>query len=128
MAISSVASNSVATAPSDATRTFVQAAPITIGSVSSKPAATGGGVSTQAPSTAQVAQAVKQVNDAFTQKGQNLYASIGTDKATGISVVKFQDANTQEVISQYPSKEVIAMADALGQQQDTKGRLIHVSA
>lgn len=68
------------------------------------------------------------MNDAFAQKGQNLSASIERDKATGISVVKFQDTVTKEVISQYPSKAIIAMADAFDQSQAAKGRLVNVSA
>lgn len=124
MTISSIASGSNAAAQSDSTRTLVQAAPVP---EAPKPGA-GASASTQAPSPEHLAQAIKQVNNTFTQKGQNLYASIGVDKATGISVVKIQDNNTQEVISQYPSKEIIAMAEALGQQQEARGRLLHVSA
>lgn len=128
MAISSIASNPVAAATSDGTRTFVQAPATAPEPVVSQPAATGAGVSTQAPSPERVAQAVKQVNEAFTQKGQNISASIGRDEATGISVVKIQDMNTKEIISQYPSKVIIAMADAFDQSQAAKGRLINVRA
>ena len=80
------------------------------------------------PSPAQVAHAVKQVNDAFVQKGQNLYASIEKDKETGINVVKLLDKNTKEVVRQYPSKEMVAIAAAITQYQESKGQLLDVSA
>ena len=83
---------------------------------------------TQAPSPERIALATKQVNDAFTRNEQNLYASIESDKATGISVVKFMDKNTHEEISQYPSKAIIAMAEAIGQGMKVKGLMMHVSA
>ena len=80
------------------------------------------------PSPAQVARAVKQVNDAFDQKGQNLYAAIEKDKETGINVVKLLDKNTKEVVRQYPSKEMVAIAAAITQYQESKGQLLDVSA
>jgi len=39
-----------------------------------------------------------------------------------------QDRNTKEVISQYPSKMIVAIAEAFGQSQEAKGRLLNVSA
>lgn len=127
MAISSIVSSSVATASSDGARASAQV-PSTVSGSGSPPSTTGTGASAQAPSPEQVARAVKQVNDAFSQMGQNLYASIEKDQTTGINVVKFQDRNTQEVVSQYPSKAIIAMAEALGQSQGAKGQLINTRA
>lgn len=86
------------------------------------------GAMNKAPSPAQVAHAVKQVNEAFVEKGQNLYASIEKDKETGISVVKLLDKNTKEIVRQYPSKEMIAIAAAITQYQESKGQLLDVSA
>ncbi len=125
MAISSVTPRSVATAPSDGKRSYVQAPPAAPSTVTQKPVAE---VKTQAPTQEHVAQAVKQVNEAFTQKGQNLYAAVERDKATGINVVKVLDKNTREVVSQFPSKEIVAMAAAMSHSQAGKGQLIHVSA
>lgn len=127
MAISSIVSSSVATASSDGARASVQV-PSTASDSSNPSSTTGTGASTQAPSPEQVTRAVKQVNAAFTQMGQNLYASIEKDQATGINVVKFQDKNTKEVVSQYPSKAIIAMAEALSQSQGAKGQLINTRA
>ena len=83
---------------------------------------------TQAPSPNQVAQAVKQMNDAFTQKGQNIYATISIDKATGIDVVKIVDKETNETIVQYPSKAILEAAQALQHPQGSGGQLINTEA
>ena len=71
-----------------------------------------------------LAQAVKQVNDAFSQRGQDLYASFETDKATGIDVVKIVDKTTKETINQMPPREIIAFAQSLD-AQFRAGQLIH---
>lgn len=81
-----------------------------------------------APSPERVAQALKQVNETFSKKGQDIYAMIEKDKGTGISVVKVMDKKTDEVISQFPSKEIIAIAEAIKQYQEDKGYLLDVSA
>ena len=127
MDISSVESRPVATAPSGGTVVSGQTVPNASSSVVPN-AASVGIADIRVPSPEHISQAVKQVNDAFTQNGQNLYASIESDKATGISVVKFMDKNTHEEISQYPSKAIIAMAEAIGQGMKGKGLLMHVSA
>jgi len=80
------------------------------------------------PSPAQVNHAVNQVNEVFSQRGQNLYASLEKDKETGIHVVKLMDKNTKEIVSQYPSKEIVAIAAAITQYQESKGYLLNVSA
>lgn len=83
---------------------------------------------TQTPTAERVGRAVNQVNDTFSQRGQNIYASIEIDKTTGMSVVKFVDNNTNEEIGQYPSKAIVAMAESLSQLQDAKGQFLNVSA
>lgn len=128
MDISSVASKPVAAAPGDGTRVIGQTAPASSGSVAPKTASAGTDVAAQAPPPERVAQAVKQVNDDFIQKGLNLYASFEIDKTTGINVVKVMDKNTREVVRQFPSEEIIAIAEAIDRYQEGKGRLIHVSA
>ncbi|OIR12537.1 FlaG protein [mine drainage metagenome] len=76
----------------------------------------------------QVDKALKQVNDAFTQKNLNLLASVEKDKETGINVLKVTDKDTKEVIRQFPEQAVIVMAQAIDQSLDPKGHLIHVKA
>lgn len=72
--------------------------------------------------------ALKQVNDAFAKKSGNLVATIEKDKDTGINVLKITDKETKEVVRQFPSKAVIAMAQAIGESLDTKGQLISEKA
>ena len=72
--------------------------------------------------------ALKQVNDAFARKSGNLVATIEKDKDTGINVLKITDKDTKEVVRQFPSKAVIAMAQAIGESLDTKGQLISEKA
>ena len=127
MTISSITSKSVAIATSESVRSFVQSSVVTPKLLAPKNSAEVETL-TPPPSSERVSQAVNQVNEAFTQKGQNLYASIERDKETGIPVVKVLDKHTNEVISQFPSKEIIAIAQAISQSQDEKGKLIHVSA
>lgn len=80
------------------------------------------------PSSERVEQAVQQVNEAFNQKGQNLYAAIERDKATGINVVKVLDKHTDEVISQFPSKKILAIAEAIDQSLEDRGQLVNTRA
>ncbi len=93
-----------------------------------QPAADAPRVTTNEPSAERVSQAVKQVNEAFADKGQNLVASIEKDKATGINVVKISDKETNELVSQYPSKTMVAIAESLSQYQSKKGQMLNVSA
>ena len=125
MSISSVTLRAVTTT-NESTREFVQTTVSAPSPVAQKTAAAD--VAPQAPSPERVEQAVQQVNDAFSQKGQNLYAAIERDKETGINVVKVLDKNTEEVISQFPSKEIIAIAEAIDQSQEDKGQLLNVRA
>lgn len=75
-----------------------------------------------------IAEAIKQVNDAFSQIGQGLYASYQKDKITGIDVVQFRDANTKEVVRQIPSKEILAVAQSLSLPSGIQGQLIYDKA
>jgi flagellar protein FlaG len=127
MSITSIPSVPVASVASDGARGYAPEASAPANVPAQRPASPEVSAATPPPSEERVAQAVKQVNEAFTQKGQNLYAAIERDKATGINVVKVLDKNTREVISQFPSKAIVAMAEAL-QSQGSKGQLIHVSA
>lgn len=129
MTISSVASASIATVQSDGMRSY---SPPPASSASSSAAVTATpaaqNFAAQAPSPEHVAQAVQQVNEAFSQRGQDLYASIERDKDTGINVVKVLDKKTNEVISQFPSKEIIAIAESIDSAQEDRGQLLNVKA
>ena len=82
----------------------------------------------QTPTSTQVAKAVKQMNDSFNQRSQNMYATIGVDKASGVEVVKIVDRDTNETIVQYPSKAALAAADAIQRPKGTGGQLINANA
>ena len=68
-----------------------------------------------ASSLEQVQQAMKQVAEAVQAKASNLVFSI--DKDTGTTVVKVVDAETQTVIRQIPSEEMIDIAKAIEKLQ-----------
>lgn len=82
-------------------------------STGSAPAATTSNPSESSPSKTSLAQAIKQVNNSFSESGQNLTVSFGKDKQTGIDIITFTDTATHQVVSQIPSKAMIAMAQAL---------------
>jgi len=78
----------------------------------------------QIPSSNQVAQAVKQVNDAFTQKGLNLYAAFEKDKISGVNIVKIMEKKSNEVIRQLPPQEAVAFAQSLVLPEGWRGQWI----
>ncbi|MCE5181558.1 MAG: flagellar protein FlaG [Betaproteobacteria bacterium] len=102
----------------------VQMAPVVASPVSSTTGASSAPVVKSSPSPNQIEQAIGQVNDAFTQKGQNLYASFEKDKITGIEIIQFKDKDSEEVIRQIPSKEILAFAQSLELPQGWRGQWI----
>lgn len=64
---------------------------------------------------AQVRQASEQINEVLRQFDRNLQFTV--DEDTGIDVVKVIDTETEEVIRQFPSEEVLAIARALDKLQ-----------
>ena len=67
------------------------------------------------PSAAQLESAVHDLNQSMKANGSNLAFSIDPD--TEQTVVKLMDSSTGEVIKQFPSKEAIAIAKAIGDIQ-----------
>lgn len=82
----------------------------------------------EAPSSESLEQAVMQLNESFSQKGQNLYAAYEEDKITGINIIKIVDKKTNETISQMPPKEIVKFAQFIELSQETRGQLIHSMA
>lgn len=72
-----------------------------------------------------IAKGLKQLNDSFSQSGVNLSASYEKDRITGIEVVQIKDKNTNEVIRQIPSKEMLAIAQSIELPQGWRGQLIY---
>lgn len=71
--------------------------------------------SAQEPDRDTLMQAVEEVRKAIEPVAQDLLFSIDDD--TGRTVVKVVDSSTDEVIRQIPSKEVLAIAQALDKLQ-----------
>jgi flagellar protein FlaG len=72
-------------------------------------------VDTHKPSVAQLESAVHDLNQSMKANSSNLAFSIDPD--TEQTVVKLMDSSTGEVIKQFPSKEAIAIAKAIGEIQ-----------
>ncbi len=67
------------------------------------------------PTQAQLNHAVNQINDVIQTSNKDVLFSV--DNQSGRFVVKVMDTQTNEVIRQIPSKETLAIADALGKLQ-----------
>lgn len=114
----------VATTASDGAASTARAVPSAAGKPAAPPTAASGSGS---PSSDQISQAIGKANDAFAQKNQSLYASIETDKSTGIGIVKIMDKDSQQTVTQYPSKAIVEIAQSL-QSNSPVGHLIHAKA
>lgn len=67
------------------------------------------------PSVAELERALRDLNESMKENNSNLAFSIDPD--TEQTVVKVMDSSTGEVIKQFPSKEAIAIAKAIGDIQ-----------
>jgi flagellar protein FlaG len=65
----------------------------------------------QPPTAAQLKSAVDSINRAMQQSNQSLEFSV--DPTTKTPVVKMTDKETGKVISQYPSEQVLAIAQSI---------------
>jgi flagellar protein FlaG len=72
-------------------------------------------VEVRQPSAAQLESAVHDLNKSMKENSSNLSFSIDPD--TEQTVVKLMDSSTGELIKQFPSKEAIAIAKAIGDVQ-----------
>lgn len=70
---------------------------------------------TRKPSVAELERAVRDLNQSMKENHSNLAFSVDPD--TEQTVVKVMDSSTGEVIKQFPSKEAIAIAKAIGDIQ-----------
>lgn len=75
------------------------------------------------PTRNELDKAVKEVNDFVGAVNADLNFSV--DEDSGRTVVKVIDVNTKEVIKQYPSEEMLAIAKAL---DSIKGLLVQQKA
>ena len=81
----------------------------------SAPADTSTNVATQPPSPQQLKAAVENVNKALQQS--NLSLEFSVDPSTKTPVIKMMDSQSGKVIRQYPSEEVIAIAQSIDEYQ-----------
>lgn len=83
-----------------------------------------------APSQEAIAvyEAVRNVNEYVHNVQRNLQFSV--DEASGNTIIKVIDAETDEVVRQIPSQELLALASHLQQMRDaeTSGLLVESSA
>jgi len=79
----------------------------------------------QEVSSAEAGKAVEAANEQLKQIDSEL--SFQLDNETGIVVVKLIDRNTREVLRQVPSKEALAIAQAITQGRGT-GKIVKVDA
>jgi len=72
-------------------------------------------VAEQPLSSAQLESALNDANKVFEQSNRSLEFSVDTD--TKRSIVKLIDTETGDLIRQFPSEEMLAIASAIGQFQ-----------
>jgi flagellar protein FlaG len=80
----------------------------------------------QQPSGPQLKGAVDSINLAMRQANKSLELSI--DSSTKRPVVRMMDTDTGELIRQYPSKEVLAIAQGIDQFLNQQGLLLNKKA
>jgi flagellar protein FlaG len=80
----------------------------------------------QQPSDQQVKVAVESINQALKQANKSLQLSI--DPNTKSPVVKMIDSQTGELVRQYPTKEVLAIAQGIDQFLKHQGTLFKQEA
>ena len=71
----------------------------------------------QKPTDAQLSKEVNKINAALQQSNKNLELSVSIDKATNRQVVKMVDKTTGDVVVQYPSEAVLAIAQGIDEFQ-----------
>ena len=69
----------------------------------------------QPVSSAQLKSVVNDANEVFKQSNMSLEFSVDTD--TQNTIVKLIDTETGDLVRQFPSKEMLAIASAIGQFQ-----------
>lgn len=80
----------------------------------------------QQPSAQQLKSAVDSINQAMRQANKSVELSV--DSSTKKPVVKMMDSETGELIRQYPSEEVLAIAQAIDQYLGQQGLLFKQKA
>ena len=95
-------------APATQTAPVIQIAPVIQTAAQTAAAAT--------PTAAQLQLAIQNTNQAMQDSGKSLTFSV--DQATRETVVKLTDTQTNQVIGQFPSKQMLEIAQAIGLMQE----------
>jgi uncharacterized FlaG/YvyC family protein len=72
---------------------------------------------TTANPTAETVKKAAATVENFVNAQANVQTQVSVDKISGMDVIKFTDTATNQVITQYPSKAIVALAQAIEQQQ-----------
>ena len=72
------------------------------------------------PTAAQLKSAVDNINNTMKQNNSDVQFSI--DQSTKQTVIKVMDSQTGQIITQFPSKEALAVSQMIGQSQ--RGALV----
>ncbi|MGV8893083.1 MAG: flagellar protein FlaG [Burkholderiaceae bacterium] len=119
MALEQLGSAASAGAPSLAAANARATAPQPVSQVTSQVALETGSKAVQAiqpaPSTDEVRDAIKKIEQVISPTAQDLRFSI--DEDTGITVVKLIDTKTQTVLRQIPTVEMVEISKALDKLQ-----------
>ena len=78
------------------------------------------------PSAAELDDAIGRVQDFFQNKARDLI--FARDDDSGRTVVRVIDSQTDEVLRQFPSKEMLALAQSLDETQKALGLLVQSKA
>lgn len=89
-----------------------QAAPIELPQAAVKPVEP---QQTVQPAAAQLKSALDNINSAMKQNNSDVQFSI--DQTTKQTVIKVVDSQTGQIITQFPSKEALAVSEMIGQSQ-----------
>ena len=92
------------------------ATPSSAPAVSTTPPVTQAIATPATPTAAQLQSAVQNVNQAMQDAGKSLAFSV--DEATRETVVKLTDTQTNKEIGQFPSKQMLAISQAIGLMQE----------
>lgn len=105
-----VASGTIATVASPATGGTSASAQLPA-TLAAPPRPSGAQTTPKAPSLEQIKQAIEIANKALQAVASNL--EFTQDASTGRTVIRIVDATTQQVIRQYPTEEMLAIAHGL---------------
>lgn len=112
------ASSSPPVSPSRVSGAGVPDAPVNVAKADGLPAASAvsGASEVREPETVRLEAAAQKVQEMLQAKSNNLLFSL--DRDSGKTIVKVVDAQTEELVRQFPSEEMLALAASLEEFQE----------